>query len=121
MRLDWVRYGRIPVILGLATRFVRLVAASVCSIDVPLIFRRFSTDFLHSTDCRLSDCCDGHALRRSRLALEQFGDGVAGCGAHHRSDAQQCGRDLWTAQFVADADQIGHAMVFEDTRSSLLE
>ena len=39
---------------------------------------------------------------------------MAGCGAHHRSDAQQCGRDLWTAQFVADADQIGHAMVFEE-------
>lgn len=114
MRLDWVRYGRIPVILGLATRFACLVAASVCSTDVLLIFRRFSTDFPHSTDWRLSDCCDGHALRRSRLALEQFGDGVAGCGAHYRSDAQQCGGDLWTAQFVADADQVRHAMVFEE-------
>ena len=47
-------------------------------------------------------------------ALEQFGDGVAGCGAHYRSDAQQCGGDLRAAQFVADADQIGHAMVFEE-------
>lgn len=61
---DWVRYGRIPVILGLATRFACLVAASACSTDVLLIFRRFSTDFPHSTDWRLSDCCDGHALRR---------------------------------------------------------
>lgn len=39
---------------------------------------------------------------------------MAGCGAHYRSDAQQCGGDLRAAQFVADADQIGHAMVFEE-------
>ena len=48
------------------------------------------------------------------LPPKQLKRGMSQRGKSHRAHADQGGKYLWAAQLVADADQIGHAVVFEE-------